>query len=237
MAETAGAELVKQVADKVEGLQLRDEERETVQEPVAAAADADVEGASDVSPTVFSSTDDFTVVHPLTHKWALWYTKPQTSPNEDWHSLLKRVVEISTVEEFWGAYNNIPKVGELPNKADYSFFKDEIRPEWEDQHNSKGGKWQYQFKARKIPLDDVWLRVLLGLIGGTLDSDDEQINGACLNVRRGGIRVTIWTRGTDVDKLRGVGQRFKNLLGLSDRDEIEFAPHNENVKGKHKITL
>lgn len=229
MSETASTEAVKQVADKVDDLTIADKPADGA----AAAAPAD----QDVSATVFSSTDDFSVVHPLTHKWALWYTKPQTSPSEDWHSLLKRVVEITSVEEFWGVYNNIPKVGELPNKADYSFFKDDIRPEWEDPRNSKGGRWLYQFRAKKIPLDDVWLRVLLGLIGGTLDTDDEQINGAVVNVRRAGVRVTIWTKGTDAEKLRPVGLRFKNLLGLSDRDEIEFSPHNENTKGKSKVTL
>jgi translation initiation factor 4E len=215
------------VAEKVEDLSLAEEKSE----------DADT---TDVSATVFRSIEDFNIVHPLTHSWTLWYTKPPQTGSEEWHDLLKEVVTVSTVEEFWGAYNSIPKVSELPLKADYSFFKAGISPEWEDKHNSKGGKWLCQFRQgrKHISVDDAWLRVLLGMIGGTLDNDaagTEEINGAFINVRKVGTKINLWTKNTNPDLLRPVGTRFKGVLGLGERDEIEFTAHEG--KGRSKITL
>lgn len=194
---------------------------------------------ADGSATVFNSIENFNVIHPLTYKWTLWYIKPPVTGQEDWHQLLKEVVTVSSVEEFWGAYNNIPRVSELPVKADYALFKTGIKPEWEDKHNSSGGKWLYQFRKKPVAIDDVWLKVLLSMIGGTLDNDSvetEEVNGAFINVRRAGVKVNLWTKNTSQDNLRPVGLKFKKLLDLGDRDEIEFNAH-ESGRGKSKVTL
>jgi translation initiation factor 4E len=199
---------------------------------------------SGVSPTVLRSTEDFSVTHPLSHRWTLWYTKPSTGQSgEDWKDLLKQIVTVSTVEEFWGAFNSIPKIEELQLKSDYSFFKDGIRPEWEDPHNGKGGRLMYVIsnKTRNQPPgpdgqkpvtgDEAWLKVLLGVIGGTLDNDKEIINGIFINVRKMGIRVNIWISDTKPqDQIRHIGQRFKELLRLNPKDEIEFSPHDSAYK-------
>lgn len=190
------------------------------------------------SSTVFNSTENYSVLHPLSHRWTLWYIKPPVTGKEQWHELLKEVVTVSTVEEFWGAYNLIPKVMELPLRSDYAFFRDGIRPEWEDNANQKGGKWLYQIKDKKsIPVDDVWLKLLLGIIGGTLDNDDHEIiNGAFINVRRAATKVNIWTSISHPDMLKPVGSKFKDILSLGNRDEIEFTSHDSH-KSKNKITM
>lgn len=219
-------------------------EKPAAEDLTSKVQDLDLEEKSgndeSISSTVFKSIEDFSVVHPLSHKWTFWYTKPSDG-SEDWHMLLKEVVTVSTVEEFWGAYNSIPKVSDLPLKADYSFFRSGIRPEWEDPHNAKGGKWLYQFRANKrsLNIDEIWLKVLLGMIGGTLDNEiaeQEEINGAFVSVRKAGIKVNLWTKNTSQDLLRNVGLRFKEILGLGDRDEVEFSAH-ESGRGKAKVTL
>lgn len=202
------------------------------------------EKSSDSAPkTVFASAEDFNVVHPLTHKWTLWYTKPQTG-NEEWRDLLKNIVTVSTVEEFWGAYNTIPKVSELPVKADYSFFKEGITPEWENEANAKGGRWSFQGRAGRRPhtnisVDEAWLKVLLGMIGGTLDNENpelEEINGAFVNIRKAGTRISLWTKTQNKDNLRAIGLRFKEILGLGPRDEVEFMSH-DSKDPKNKYTV
>ena len=107
--------------------------------------------------TIFHDAQDFNVIHPLTTSWTLWYTTPQTHMKEDWNDLLKSVIKFGTVEEFWGVYNNIQKVQDLPMKSDYHIFREDVRPEWEAKDNKLGGKWAYQFKDKKLPIDEIWL--------------------------------------------------------------------------------
>ncbi|KAF5094813.1 hypothetical protein D0Z00_003386 [Geotrichum galactomycetum] len=207
-------------------------------------SDLKIADKEEVSPTVFKSTEDFSVIHPLTDSWTLWYIKPPSGSKEDWKDLLTEVVTVSSVEEFWGAYNNLPKVSELPLRSDYALFKSNVRPEWEDVKNASGGKWVYQFRDNKAPIDDIWLNVLLGVIGGTMDTtqdptvarEDQEINGVFVNVRRAGIRFNIWTKSKDLEKLRPIGLRFKELIKVKTTDEVEFSGHSDG-KSKNKIVV
>ena len=98
-------------------------------------------------PKSVLSDSQFDVKHPLNTKWTLWYTKPAVEQSESWSVLLRPVTSFETVEEFWAIVQNIPEPHELPLKSDYHAFRNDIRPEWEDEANAKGAKWSYQVKA------------------------------------------------------------------------------------------
>jgi hypothetical protein len=88
------------------------------------------------------------------------------------------------------------KVGERVIES-LSLFKSGIKPEWEDKANRAGGEWFIR-KALPLPyLDDVWKKLVLGMIGETLDSGDE-ITGArvCDKSLRGKpmYRLELWFR-------------------------------------------
>lgn len=188
--------------------------------------------------TVFDSTENFNVVHPLKHEWTFWYTKPNTGSGEDWRELIKELVTVDTVEEFWGAYNSLPKFSELPRKADYALFRKGIRPEWEDPANENGGKWVFQYKglASRGDVDDKWLNVLLGVIGGSLDNEDK-VNGVVAMVRHSSIyKIALWVSGNH-EESKTVALRFKDLLDLAAKDHIEFALHDSSRKRGNAITL
>ena len=187
------------------------------------------------SKTVFDSKEEFNAKHPLNSRWTLWYTKPQTNKSENWHDLLKPVITFSSVEEFWGIYNSIPQANQLPLKSDYHLFKEGIRPEWEDEANSKGGKWQFSFnkKLEVNPIiNDLWLRGLLAVIGETIEDDENEVNGIVLNIRKQAYRVGIWTKDCDESKLKTVGERLKKVLQLKDEQKVEFMSHDaSNTRG------
>ena len=192
------------------------------------------EGLSlDKKETVLSNKEDFNVKHPLNSKWTLWYTKPQVNKSENWHDLLKPVITFSSVEEFWGIYNSIPQASQLPLKSDYHLFKEGIKPEWEDEQNAKGGKWQYAFNHKRDVgnlINDMWLRSLLSVIGETIEDDEDEVNGIVLNIRRQIIRIGLWTKDCDTTKLRTIGERLKKFLKLSEDQKIEFTPHDDAGK-------
>ncbi|CAK9437623.1 uncharacterized protein LODBEIA_P20010 [Lodderomyces beijingensis] len=178
--------------------------------------------------TVFDSKEEFTAKHPLNNRWTLWYTKPQTNKSENWHDLLKPVITFSSVEEFWGIYNSIPSANQIPLKSDYHLFKEGIRPEWEDEANAKGGKWQHSFpkKEGNSNINDLWLRGLLAVIGETIEDDEDEVNGIVINVRKPAYRIGIWTKDCDAKKLRTVGERLKKILQLKDEQKVEFTSHD-----------
>ena len=87
-----------------------------------------------------------------------------------------------------------------------------IKPMWEDAANAAGGKWVLNLRNQeKHLLPQFWENLVLGLIGETIDADDE-ITGAvvcvrgcvrgvrcCVQVarRKAGDRLAIWTRNAD----------------------------------------
>ncbi|CAH6720839.1 eukaryotic translation initiation factor 4E [[Candida] jaroonii] len=187
--------------------------------------------------TILSSKESFNAKHPLNNQWTLWYTKPQVDKKENWHDLLKPVITFSSVEEFWGIYNSIPQANQLPLKSDYHLFKNGIKPEWEDEKNAKGGKWQYAFTNKREVgsiINDLWLRGLLSVIGETIEDEEEEVNGIVLNIRKQAIRIGIWTKSCDDEKLKVIGERLKKVLRLSDEQKIEFMSHDASTEKNAK---
>ena len=140
-----------------------------------------------------------------------------------------------------------------------------MRPEWEDPQNKHGGKWSYSFKDKRIPVDELWLHVMLSAIGETLEADnDGEVMGVVVNVRKGFYRIGLWTKtvgksvpgGGDGDVaggkgrsgerarevLMGIGKKFKEVLKLGDGEALEFSGHTESAhagstRAKAKFTV
>lgn len=169
---------------------------------------------------------DFSQQHPLNSRWTLWYTKPKTSNSETWADLLKPVISFSTIEEFWGIFHAIPTVSELPLKADYHLFREDIRPEWEDEHNAQGGKFSYSYSNKRAQdINDAWLAICLALIGEVLQDDENEVNGIVFSNRRNMYKVALWTKSSDKKNLLSVGEKFKLAIGTDDL--IEFFLHKD----------
>jgi translation initiation factor 4E len=126
----------------------------------------------------------------------------------------------------------------LSLKSDYHLFKAGVRPEWEDPQNKNGGKWSFQFKEKRaVPIDDLWLHVMLAAIGETLENDEvKEVMGVVVNVRKGFYRIGVWTRttggpkGSNKDALMEIGQRFKEVLKLKKSDLVEFSGHTDSAQ-------
>ncbi|KAI1267736.1 translation initiation factor eIF 4e-like domain-containing protein [Xylariaceae sp. FL1019] len=188
--------------------------------------------------TVFHDKDNFNVLHPLQNRWTFWYTKPPSGKGDNWNELLKELYTVNSVEEFWGVFNNITNVSQLPMKSDYHLFKEGVRPEWEDPQNKHGGRWSYMIKdKRSVDIDKLWMYTCAIAIGENLEEavgeDQGEVMGVVINVRKAFFRISVWTRtvgkaipgggngdvaggkGRPEDKakevLKGVGVNFKKL--------------------------
>jgi translation initiation factor 4E len=58
-----------------------------------------------------------------------------------YESSIKAISTVKSVEGFWETYNYLVRPNNLPNGTDYHFFREGIKPTWEDPSNAKGGKW------------------------------------------------------------------------------------------------
>ena len=66
---------------------------------------------------------------------------------------MEKLCEVATIEDFWRAFNNIPKPSMIffdgrtrkrfkdRSVESFSLFKKNIKPEWEDPMNRSGAEW------------------------------------------------------------------------------------------------
>ncbi|KAI7861477.1 translation initiation factor eIF 4e-like domain-containing protein [Spinellus fusiger] len=168
---------------------------------------ADTEN-TDALTTVFHDKSNYNVKHPLQNTWTLWFDNPGKKANvNSWSQNLKEIVSIATVEDFWGVYNNISKINHLEQNSNYHFFKQGVRPEWEDAMNAQGGKFSVQFLRNRTGeyINDYWLHLLLAMIGEQFIMEDE-ICGAVVSSRKMFFRVALWVKNSErTDVLEAIG--------------------------------
>lgn len=110
-------------------------------------------------------------------------------------------------------------------------FKDGIKPEWEDDANKEGGKWQVIFKKEaRDNVNESWNNLLLAMIGNTFD-DPEEINGCVVNPKKSQVKMAIWTKNKKFDRYNdSVGRNFVKFIETDQ--EPEYAEHNAPRGGK-----
>ncbi|KAG6483424.1 hypothetical protein ZIOFF_060069 [Zingiber officinale] len=165
--------------------------------------------------------------HPLEHSWTFWFDNPQSkSKHAVWGSSLRRIHTFSTVEDFWGLYNNINHPSKLITGADFHCFKDNIEPKWEDPVCANGGKWTISCARGRS--DQMWLYTLLAMIGEQFDYGDE-ICGAVVNVRGKQEKIALWTKNAANEKAQmSIGKQWKEFLDYNDT--INFLVHDDAKK-------
>ena len=151
----------------------------TVQDEKQVPTSLNTEKDGDEIRTVFQDPVKFNVKHPLYNVWTLWFDNPghkgsgsAKERRETWGANLHKVVDLQSVEEFWGLYNNIVPPSLLPQSANYYLFKQGIQPAWEDPANGGGGKWSLQLPREKHrnQIDKLWLYTMLSAIGEMLET-------------------------------------------------------------------
>uniref|UniRef100_A0A1A9WX14 EIF-4F 25 kDa subunit n=1 Tax=Glossina brevipalpis TaxID=37001 RepID=A0A1A9WX14_9MUSC len=118
--------------------------------------------------------------HPFQNTWTLWYL--ENDGFQSWLDMQTVIMSFNNAEDFWSLYNHIKPPSYIKIGSDYSQLKEAIRPMWEDAANKEGGRWvitlNYTPETKAVNL---WLDVILYLIGGVFDHSD-QICGAVVDV-------------------------------------------------------
>merc|ERR1711971_271722 len=123
---------------------------------------------------------------------------------------IKSISIVKTVEQFWTTYNYLRRPNDLSSTTDYHFFRDGIKPTWEDPKNAKGGKWI--IRLPKGLASRYWEEVILALIGGQFPGiTDGEICGLVISIRYSEDILGIWNKSASdrdvVDRLRTRSKR------------------------------
>ncbi|KAJ6646905.1 Eukaryotic translation initiation factor 4E1, partial [Pseudolycoriella hygida] len=175
------------------------------------------------------SAKAFVMKHQLRHQWTLWYL--DNDRNKSWEEKQNEVSTFDTVEDFWSLYNEIKLASELQPGNDYSLFKNNIRPMWEDPANANGGRWILSMYTPQqlSSLNNLWLNVMLCLIGECVDYADD-INGAVVSIRPRTAKISIWTADcTNRDAILGIGLVLRGCLELPSDIEMCYGKHEDTA--------
>lgn len=174
---------------------------------------------------------EYVIKHPLQNSWTLWFFK--NDRNRNWEENQRQIITFSTVEDFWSLYNHIECASKLQAGCDYSLFKEGIKPMWEDERNKRGGRWVINLdkKQRTAHLDDLWLEIMLCLIGESFDDHSMIVNGAVVSIRPKGDKIGMWLGdASQGESIITVGNKVKQRLGMDHKVNLGFEAHQDTMK-------
>jgi len=194
--------------------------------------------AEPAKPAEAAPADGDGSLHPLQHTWVLWFDqniktgkKGKKTDSQKWEENLKIVGTFRTVEDFWRYFNNIAKPTQLQDSSNYHFFKEGIKPMWEDESNKRGGKWHLTAKKAETIVDQYWENLVLAMIGEVLAADlgDDEICGAVFSRRDRGNRIALWNKNKQPDELvQKLGLRMYSVL--NGNPTLEYSVHDDSLK-------
>jgi len=158
-------------------------------------------------------------------------TENPAEPNP-YETSIRTISSVSTVEEFWEVYDFLKRPNDLPTTTDYHFFRDGIKPTWEDPGNLKGGKWI--IRLPKGLASRYWEEIILALIGCQFTGVPvTELCGAVLSVRYSEDILGVWNRtATDRELVERIRDSIKKVLQLPVNAYMEYKPHQASLQDR-----
>ncbi len=184
-------------------------------------------------------------------RWVLWEKQAvQSGGTEGYAKATRPIATIDNILDFWPAFLALPQPSEILEGGKISreghhidtlmFFREGVRPEWEDVKNKLGGHFQFQFRPGGVAtspaqIDEYWNNLILAVIGENMEGG-ERITGVRLvdkmsvGARPTGVRIEVWfEKYADTVAVAGLkaaveacmGTKLDGSLGLVPRSELK----------------
>ncbi|CED84923.1 protein ife-isoform a [Phaffia rhodozyma] len=191
--------------------------------------------------------------HPLNSAYCLFFqdtspTKKASSTAEDTHNAYshgqKLIFTVQTVEEFCSSWNalrsyirtvvnsNDGLVG-LKHDSNLNFFREGVKPMWEDPMNAKGGR--LTIACQKGQIDVMYTQIVLLLVGSVVEIDScpttssgGTICGAVASRRGRGDRIELWLGGEttpDANWITRVKDVLATQLNMPEIRDVKYRKH------------
>ena len=161
----------------------------------------------------------------LPDPWCLWVQdlNMKEKKNEaNYHQQVKKLVTIKTMGDFCKFFAALRKPKDIPSGADVYFFKQGIKPLWEDPKNNSGGRFFLHIK--KTFATKLWESLLFSVVSREIPQT-RFVNGIILKIHRLEVVFYIWTEELDLENQEILKQWVKETVGLSRKIRLEFKFH------------
>ena len=117
-----------------------------------------------------------------------------------------------------------------------NMFANGISPAWEDEQNSKGGRWQIRYsKSQQMISNKLWEDLVLGVIGEQFTHSNE-INGIVISIRNNQDTMSIWNKnGRDQEIINQIKQDIIRILGIPPTAQMNYESFNMTEEDKEKM--
>lgn len=186
------------------------------QEDAASGSSAPAAGSAldvtEIIPPAAPSDSAESEKHPLQNEWCFWVLLHNQTKKDNWQNAQKNVYAFNTVEDFWRLHNNIKSPSRL-GVVDFSLFKKDITPAWEDETCRHGGRWLAKIdKMKPQDFDSMWLNLLLTMIGEGFGEEGDCICGAVVSFRAKNSKIALWLSKSDEAQVLPQGRAFHQHL-------------------------
>ena len=189
---------------------------------------ADSISSSSLSALSTSPVDLQTLLPSGYMLWVQDLSKKETKTDFNFEEQIKPTVSVKTVRDFCNLFVSLRKPKDIHSGADVYFFKEGVKPMWEDPANKGGGKFFLHIK--KSFATKLWENLLFSLVSEEIP-EMKLVNGIILKIHRLEVVFYIWTREIPVPTQEVLKTWVKNTVGLSPKIKLEFKKHPVN---KHK---
>lgn len=151
------------------------------------------------------------------------FQQKKNSVTDTWKDSQTAVHEFQTIESFWRLYNNIQTPGSVQQQLDYSLFRADLHPSWEDPNISTGGRWTAKLdKMKPVWIDEVWLHFILHMIGEQFVEYGKHICGAVVSIKPKSKKISLWINTMEEEPAMALGKMLHELLSESGEDMPVF---------------
>ena len=161
----------------------------------------------------------------LPAKFNLWLfdSKDANQTNSDnFFEKVKNVLSVRTPDDFLTMYSKLRKPKEMRNGCEVYFFKEGIKPLWEDHANENGGSFFMHIK--KTFANRTWENILYAVAAQNTD-EVRLINGIIIRVLTLEVVFFLWTKRLTKEQEGKMIVWVKETAGLSNKIKLEFKPH------------
>jgi translation initiation factor 4E len=194
--------------------------------------------ADEYKPSSTGDSSSILAKHELSHTWCLWALVRDQSTKDDWGGSQMNVGAFATVEDFWRLFNNVRRPSKI-GTVDFSMFKKDIHPAWEDETCKNGGRWIARLeKIRPQDLDEIWLNLILTIVGENFaDVGGHMVCGAVVSARSKNSKVALWVARSDEKEVKPIGHAFAAVLRdtASFTGDIHFEKFSEGGKAMFSL--
>ena len=161
-----------------------------------------------------------TINTKFNRKWILWYHHIKDNWKKEG---FRNLYTIESINDFWKLYKQWDKLGGVNNQH-FFLMMEGVYPMWEDEANKTGGCWSYK-KCEGDALD-LWTDLSVYLVGETLSSKYEEINGISVCLKKGNNSVIkIWNSNNKHNSLSILNSKILEKWG-TDIIYIAHIPDN-----------